>query len=335
MSDNQRHTILRFAIIFLLIAVGFVAVIVKITIIQTREREQWLKIAKNQIKTNQPIAATRGNILDCEGRLLASSMPQYYVTMDTRVEALHLGGDTLFYRYVDTIANGLSRIVADRSSEEYRRIMVTAFRSKNKKDQIINKLTKRRITYTEKKQIEQLPLIKRGVYKSGIQFDDQHRRVKPFGSLASRTIGSIYGDGGYGNAGLEKQFNKELAGHDGISTRQRVGGRTEYITVKEEEDGIDVVTTINTDLQDIVETALRERLEMVQGDWNQVLHSKLSHSWRHSTIINSNSTTPSPSRANRGSIWGNPSTPTRTLKTPSTPYVRRSLSVRTKRSRKS
>ena len=267
MSDNQRHTILRFAIIFLLIAVGFVAVIVKITIIQTREREQWLKIAKNQIKTNQPIAATRGNILDCEGRLLASSMPQYYVSMDTRVEALHLGGDTLFYRYVDTIANGLSRIVADRSSEEYRRIMVTAFRSKNKKDQIINKLTKRRITYTEKKQIEQLPLIKRGVYKSGIQFDDQHRRVKPFGSLASRTIGSIYGDGGYGNAGLEKQFNKELAGHDGISTRQRVGGRTEYITVKEEEDGIDVVTTINTDLQDIVETALRERLEMVQGDW--------------------------------------------------------------------
>ena len=119
----------------------------------------------------------------------------------------------------------------------------------------------------EMKEIQQLPLIKRGVYKSGITFDNQHRRVKPFGSLASRTIGSIYGDGGYGNAGLEKQFDKELAGHNGISTRQRVGGRWENITVKEEEDGIDVVTTINTDLQDIVETALRERLEMVQGDW--------------------------------------------------------------------
>ena len=267
MSDNQRHTILRFAIIFLFIAAGFIAVIVKIAIIQTREREQWLTIAKGQIQTNQIVTATRGNILDCEGRLLASSMPQYYVSMDTRVEALHQGKDTLFYNNVDTIARGLARIVGDRSAAEYRQIMVTAFRANNGKGKIIHKLTKRRITYMEMKEIQQLPLIKRGVYKSGITFDNQHRRVKPFGSLASRTIGSIYGDGGYGNAGLEKQFDKELAGHNGISTRQRVGGRWENITVKEEEDGIDVVTTINTDLQDIVETALRERLEMVQGDW--------------------------------------------------------------------
>lgn len=267
MSDNQRYTILRFAVIFLLIAAGFVAVIVKIGIIQTREREQWLTIAKGQIQTNQPITATRGNILDCEGRLLASSMPQYYVSMDTRVEALHQGKDTLFYNNVDTIAHGLARIVGDRSAAEYRQIMVNAFRADHGKGKIIHKLTKRRITYMEMKEIQKLPLIKRGVYKSGVTFDNQHRRVKPFGSLASRTIGSIYGDGGYGNAGLEKQFNKELAGHNGISTRQRVGGRWENVTVKEEEDGIDVVTTINTDLQDIVETALRERLEMVQGDW--------------------------------------------------------------------
>lgn len=267
MSDNQRHTILRFAIIFLLIAAGFVAVIVKIAIIQTREREQWLTIAKGQIQTNQIVTATRGNILDCEGRLLASSMPQYYVSMDTRVEALHQGKDTLFYHNVDTIARGLARIVGDRSAAEYRQIMVDAFRADKGKGKIIHKLTKRRITYMEMKEIQKLPLIKRGVYKSGVTFDNQHRRVKPFGSLASRTIGSIYGDGGYGNAGLEKQFDKELAGHNGISTRQRVGGRWENVTVKEEEDGIDVVTTINTDLQDIVETALRDRLEMVQGDW--------------------------------------------------------------------
>lgn len=267
MSDNQRHTIFRFAVIFLLVVAGFIAVIVKIGAIQTREREQWLNIAKGQVKTNQPVAATRGNILDCEGRLLASSMPQYYVSMDTRVEALHQGKDTLFYHNVDTIARGLARIVHDRSAAEYRQVMVEAFRANKGKGKIINKLTKRRITYTEMKEIKELPLVKRGVYKSGIDFVNQHRRVKPFGSLASRTIGSIYGEGGYGNAGLEKRFDKELAGTDGISTRQRVGGRWENVTVKEEEDGIDVVTTINADLQDIVETALRERLELVQGDW--------------------------------------------------------------------
>ncbi|MBO4666175.1 MAG: penicillin-binding protein 2 [Paludibacteraceae bacterium] len=251
----------------MLIAAGFVAVVVKIVVIQTKEREQWLNIASGQVKTNQPIVATRGNILDCEGRLLASSMPQYYVKMDTRVEALHLGGDTLFYRNVDTIARGLSQIIGDRSYEEYKRVMVTAFKSNKGKGKMIHKLSKRRITYTEMKEVSQLPLIRRGVYKSGVEFDNQHRRVKPFGSLASRTIGSIYGEGGYGNAGLEKAFDKELAGVDGVSTRQRVGGRWENVTVEDEVDGLDVVTTLNTDLQDIVETALRERLHATNADW--------------------------------------------------------------------
>ena len=267
MGDYQRNTILRFAAIFLLILGGFIGVVIKVIVIQTKEREQWLRVAASQVKTNQPVAATRGNILDCEGRILASSMPQYYVAMDTRVEALHLGGDTLFNKYVDSIADGLSTIIGDRTKEEYKKIMVDAFRSNKGKGKNINRLSKRRISYTERKQVAKLPLVRRGVYKSGVSFDDQHRRVKPFGSLASRTIGSIYGDGGHGNAGLEKAFDTELAGIDGISTLQRVGGRWEHITVKEEEDGWDVVTTINTDLQDIVEKALRDRLEMVSGDW--------------------------------------------------------------------
>ncbi len=267
MGDNQRNTILRFAAIFLLITAGFIAVLVKIFVIQTKERDQWLQVAKSQIKTNQPIPATRGNILDCEGRMLASSMPQYYITMDTRVEALHLGGDTLFYKYVDSIADGLNRIIGDRTSEEYKNIMVTAFKANKGKGKMIPKLSKRRITYTERKEVVKLPLVRRGVYKSGISFEDQHRRVKPFGSLASRTIGTIYGDGGQGNAGLEKAFEKELAGKDGVSTRQRVGGRWENVTVEDEEDGLDVVTTLNADLQDIVETALRERLNATRADW--------------------------------------------------------------------
>ena len=167
MGDNQKNTILRFAVIFLLILGGFICVIVKVILIQTKEREQWLKLAESQVKTNQPVAATRGNILDCEGRILASSMPQYYVTMDTRVEALHQGGDTLFYQYVDSIADGLSTIIGDRTKDEYKRIMVDAFRSNGGRGKNITRLSKRRISYTERKEVAKLPLVRRGIYKSG------------------------------------------------------------------------------------------------------------------------------------------------------------------------
>ena len=89
MSDEQRNTVWRFAMIFIVIFLGFCAVIGKIIYIQAVERDEWLKVAEKQVPTNKPIKATRGNILDCNGRLLASSMPQYYMYMDTRVPALH------------------------------------------------------------------------------------------------------------------------------------------------------------------------------------------------------------------------------------------------------
>lgn len=262
MSDKQRNTVLRFAVVFGIIAVGFIAVLVKIGLIQTVEREQWNRIAESQVKTNQPIAATRGNILDTEGRLLASSLPQYTIHFDPRVEALHLGGDTLFHRNVDSIANGLSRIIGDKSAGEYKQILLQTFKKKK-----IKRLTSTSISYTQRKEIMRLPLIRRGLYKSGIYFEDLHRRVKPFGSLASRTIGGIYGEGGHGNAGLEKRFDKELCGEDGMATRQRIGGRWENVTTIEAQDGMDIVTTINADIQDIAETALRERLNVTQADW--------------------------------------------------------------------
>ena len=100
MSDEQRNTVWRFAIIFIFILIGFFAVLGKIIYVQTMERDEWLKVAEKQVPTVRPIAATRGNILDCNGRLLASSMPQYYVYMDTRVPALHDKGGELFQKHI-------------------------------------------------------------------------------------------------------------------------------------------------------------------------------------------------------------------------------------------
>lgn len=64
-----------------------------------------------------------------------------------------------------------------------------------------------------------------------------------------------------------KAFEAQLRGTDGVSSRLRIGGRTEYVTVEEAEDGMDVVTTIDTDLQDIAEKALRQQLEIIDGEW--------------------------------------------------------------------
>ncbi len=281
MSDEQRNTILRFALIFGVIALGFAAVIGKIVYIQVFDSDRWLAIADKQVAVNQPIHATRGNILDCNGNLLASSMPQYYITMDMRVPALHEKNGKLFKESVDSLAYHLSRVVGDRSAAEYKQIITKAYRNGSKPQKITNK----RIDYLQRRQLEQSYPICLGRYKSGIMFDAQHKRIKPFGNLASRTIGSIYGDDGYGNAGIEKAFEVQLRGTDGLSSRQRIGGRTEYVTVEEAEDGMDVVTTINTDLQDIAEKALRQQLEVIDGEWGCCILME-THSGEVKAIVN-------------------------------------------------
>lgn len=271
MSDNLKQTILRFALIFIGISVMFVIVLAQIVYIQTAEKDKWEKASKqNRATITKPIAATRGNIYDCHNRLLASSVPQYTIHMDTRVEALHLGGDTLFHQYVDSMAEGFSRIIGDKSAAEYKQIMTRAFYGKTNKERNI-RLTNTRISYTQRKEILQMPLVRRGVYKSGISFTDRNIRSKPFGSLGSRTIGNIYGDGGAGNAGIEKRFDKELRGVDGTSSRQRVAGHWEYIPIVEAENGADVYTTLDADLMDICESNLRKQLQINQADWGCVV----------------------------------------------------------------
>ncbi len=274
MPDNRQNTIFRFALVFLLIAAGFAAVLVYIVRIQWFQRDALLGGNTPTKPVEKIIDPQRGNILDCEGRLLASSIPGYYVYMDTRVPALHQGGDTLFYRYIDSISIGLSRILPEKSAGEYKQMITRSFRTKNGKtasgQQRENgsylKLCPHRVSFIQKREIEHLPLFRRGYYQSGIWFESKPQRKKPFGSLASRTIGNILSSG-KGNSGLEKTFENDLHGIDGLSLRERMGGRWEFVPVREAVNGYDIVTTLDANLLDITETALRGCLERTQADW--------------------------------------------------------------------
>ena len=263
MSDEQRNTVWRFAIIFIFILIGFFAVLGKIIYVQTVERDEWLKVAEKQVPTVRPIAATRGNILDCNGRLLASSMPQYYMYMDTRVPALHEKNGALFHAHIDSLAKDLATIVGEHTQAEYKTRIVHAYLKGEKRLKVCD----HRINYLQRQALLENSLIKKGKYKSGIFFEDQHRRIKPYGILASRTIGGIYGEGGHGNSGLEKRFDDELRGEDGLSNIQKIGGRYESVTVEEAKDGLDVLTTIDANLQDMVENALLAKVTEKNAKW--------------------------------------------------------------------
>ena len=272
--EQRQNAIFRFSIVFLLITAGFLVVLGYIIHLQWFEKEELMQTVSTGQSIERVITPQRGNILDTEGRLLASSIPGYYVYMDTRVPALHQGGDTLFYKYLDSISNGLARILPEKSAEQYKKMITQSFKKRNgvspkglpRENGSNLKLCPHRITYIQKREIDKLPLFRRGYYKSGLHFESSSQRKKPFGTLASRTIGSILANG-KGNTGLEKAFDAELQGEEGLELKERMGGQWGYVTVREAVNGYDLVTTLDANLLDITETALRGCLERTQADW--------------------------------------------------------------------
>ena len=263
MSERTKDTIIRFSLIFGLIALGFLLVIGKIIYTQYFDSERWLAVAQRQVHRNEVIQPNRGNIYDCDGRLLAGSAASYYIRMDTRVPWLHEKDGLHFNEYIDSVSFALSDYFGDRSEAEYKRLITTAYHSNESR----LLLQPRRITYTQLRAVQQMPLFNLGRYKSGLLIDTRYRRVKPYGSLASRSIGNIYGENGKGIAGLEKRFEEELHGVEGKKVIEMIDNRVVAIEDVDAIDGMDIVTTIDANLQDVVEVNLRNTLERLKADW--------------------------------------------------------------------
>ena len=207
MADTRKNIVLRFGIVYTIICLSFVAVLYKIVVIQTVERKSWLALAAQNKKTDIVVKPTRGNIYACDGRLMASSIPTYYVFMDLRVPALHEKNGKLFKDNIDSLSIYLSSFFKDKTPTEYKNMLNKAYVEGKSELQLYPK----RITYSELKQLKTLPLFKLGRNKSGLVTKELFKRVRPFGSLASRTIGDIYAEESKGGKnGLELFFNSQL-----------------------------------------------------------------------------------------------------------------------------
>jgi len=264
---KKDQTLVRYFLVVLLL--GFVVVGIVICAFNTAfvDRNKWLAIAEELERPDRLVLPRRGNIYSEDGRLMASSIPTYYITMDTRVPALRQKDEKLFYDNIDSLSYYLSRYFKDRSAAGYKQMITQAY----SRDDGRLRIYPRRISYTQLKEIQTFPLFKLGRNRSGLIATEYVRREKPFGSLASRTIGDTYGEieqGGLsrGKNGLELQYDSLLRGEAGLSSVRRLGGRWTNVVEIEATPGMDVRTTIDIDIQDITEKSLVDMLKSIDAE---------------------------------------------------------------------
>ena len=256
MKNKVNYRVISLYVFMCVIAV---VVVSKILVIQRLNQE----ISSVNLPKLFKIEAPRGNIFSDDGSLLAISMPLYNVFLD-----LSVIDEKLFDDDINNLSQSLSILFKDKSAKEYEQYLRDS-RSKKR-----NKYVKLRnkVSHNELTMLKSFPILKLGKNRGGLIAEERPNRENPFGLLARRTIGVLRESN---PIGLERAYNKTLSGTDGLQLKQRVG---KSFWRNEESDlnslpksGNDIVTTINIDMQDVTEKALKSALRFHDADWGTAI----------------------------------------------------------------
>lgn len=264
-------------IVFVLLLFAVSIVVYAGKIIFTTEGKLWREVGEREtVITNRVILPNRGNIYTHDGKLLATSEPLYGIYMDFWADGIRK--DTL-YKYVDELSKELTKKFPSRSASQYRNVILSGWKQRESEESRINdfkargvdkkvplrsryvRIIKDDISYLDLKEIQTFAFLNQRSNRSGLIAEEKNARKRPFGNLATRTVGTVYKDLEKGGAsGLELKYDSLLSGVPGVKNRQKIQGKWMDVVEIPAEAGYDIVTTLDADIQDITEKALRSKL---------------------------------------------------------------------------
>ena len=232
-------------------------VFARVVFIQYSEGESLRAEAEREVLREIEIQAERGNIYSSDGKLLATNMPVYDIYMDP----VTVNAET-FIANIAALSAGLSEIVGGRSARDWENYL----RLKRRQGSRYVPIAKD-ISFSDLQKLRNLPIYDLGKYKGGLIYEQQNLRKMPLGKIAERTIGY---DQNRGQIGIEGAFSNYLSGKNGKRLKQKVSnGNWKPVTDNYEivpEDGFDVITTIDTRMQDVAHHELLAALERFEAD---------------------------------------------------------------------
>nr|WP_275982511.1 penicillin-binding protein [Aquiflexum gelatinilyticum] len=228
------------------------------------EGEKWQTKSETLNFQYRQVSATRGNIYAADGSLLATSLPFYRVVIDPM-----MAKEDVFSKGIDSLSYFLSSHFKDKSANSYKR-MIRDARSEKKRYVILNRT---QIGYQDMQKMAKWPIFRNGRSGGGVIFEKVEKRYRPFNNLASRTVGFVNED--KNGAGIEYSFNNFLEGKNGKALFQRIaGGSWKPVFDAEDikpDDGYDILTTLDVNIQDVAESALLRQLTNKDAEFGCVI----------------------------------------------------------------
>ena len=229
----------KLVILFIIVLLAFVCLSIRLIMINKDDGEQYKKqVLSQQQYDSITLPYKRGDILDSKGTALAVSEKVYNVILDTKM-------------LLDKEDYLEPTIAALKSCFNIDEATIRAYIKDNPTSQYY--ILAKKLTYDQISGFQALEAdIKTNPYINGVWFEDEYVRSYPYGSLACDLIG-FTGTDNTGSYGLEEYYNSTLNGSNGREYGYLNGDSTLERTTKAAVDGNTLITSIDVNIQSIVE----------------------------------------------------------------------------------
>jgi cell division protein FtsI (penicillin-binding protein 3) len=265
--DIKRDILWRVYLSFLGVVLLSFIVLGRAVYIQRVQGNYWRSMSDSMHQKFVELDAERGTIYSEDGEMLSTSVPYFDIYIDFGADGLREKNGKRFKENIDSFSIALSKFFSDKTSSEYKKELKKAYTNLDR-----YYLLHKGLSFEEYKQFRAFPLVRLGRNKSGVIAEVQSKRLNPFGMLAKRTIGLARDNAQ--NVGLERTYDSMLKGTTGKRLVRFISGGA-AIPVDgyeiEPENGKDILTTLDIQMQDIVESALMKMLVQSEAQYGTAI----------------------------------------------------------------
>lgn len=266
--EVRRDILWRVYLCFIGMVVLSMLILGKAFYIQRFQGEHWRSMSDSMHQRIVELDADRGTIYSEDGQMLSTSLPEFDIYIDFKADGLRDKNGKVFFENVDSFAMSMSHYFGDKSTAQYKKELTDGYKRKGRYYAL-----KKKLSFEQYKNFRGFPLVRLGRNKSGVIVEESSKRLSPFGLLANRTIGlsrehiASNGKMKKQNVGLEKSYDTLLTGQKGQRLiRYAAGGAIPVEGFQiEPENGKDIFTTLDVNIQDIAENALLKQMELSES----------------------------------------------------------------------
>lgn len=255
--NTQKKIKNRIVFVFIVITAMLVTVLVRTFSIQADKVSTIFTSEDGRIPMRIALRPTRvGDILDINGTPLVTSVSKFDIYMDPTVPK-----QADFDKLLPGLCQGLHQIFPDIRAGEME-IRIRRARGNNSRYLLIRK----KVTNAERKKISELPLFNLGRFKGGfIDSQEESIRKRPHGEMMKRTLGYYRAKDKRHpelRVGIEGAYYDYLRGEPGQEIEQHLttGWKKTGKIVKDAVEGASVVTSIETEIQEVAHNELYKQL---------------------------------------------------------------------------